>query len=399
MTSVEHASALLLDTVRKPKRTETLSLFEGHGRVLAEDVVAEMNQPPFDRSPLDGYAVNHHDLQGATRETPVELHVVQSIYAGEAPGAPIERGEASRVATGAPIPQGATCIVRKEDTDQGEEKVHIFVSHKKFENYCHCGEDISSGQKIMSGGERLDCSRLGILASQGHSDVQVFLRPKILIVSTGNELVAPGNTLSPGKIFDSNSYTLAARAMEVGAVVERKATSVYDDPVALSDTIIQNIDAGFIVTTGGVSVGTHDYMPRVAEIIGATMLFKGISAKPGGPAMAFKKDNTLVLCLSGNPFAAFATFELLAVPVLRKLAGEIRWSHKTTKAKLMSDYLKDSRGRRFLRARYEDGRVYFTGGGHSSGILSSLVDCNCFIDIPPGTHPLKKGSEVNIILF
>lgn len=398
MIPVEDAVEKLLERVVPQQTAQRLPLLDCLGRVLAEDVSALMDQPPFNRSPLDGFAVNHEDLIGACPEKPAVLSVAQTIFAGDTPKGELKLGEAARVMTGAPLPDGATCVVRQEDTDQGRETVRIFVSHKAYENYCFRGEDVRAGRALMHTGERLDCARLGLLAGQGKTHASVFLRPKACIFSTGSELAAPGVPLPNGKIYDSNSVILSARAMEVGADV-RKCVSTADEPEALAAALQENLDAGLIITTGSVSVGAHDYMPLVGEMIGAERLFHRIAAKPGSPALALEKDGTLILCLSGNPFAAFATFELLAVPVLRKMAGEKNILHKKTSAMLLEEFNKPSKNRRFLRARIEGGDVFFPGKGHASGVLSSLMDCNCLIDIPAGTPKLKKGAVVDTILL
>jgi len=397
--SVEEAIAMLLDTVKAPDRHVTLPLLDGLGRVLAEDIAAVTDQPPFDRSPLDGYAVSHNDIASASEKTPVALRVAQTIYAGDFPAAPLFTGEAARIMTGAPLPDGATCVIRQEDTARSGETVHIHTPLCKHENYCFRGEDVARGQPLLCKGERLNSASMGILAGQGRNFVRVYPQPTVYILPTGNELLAAGMPPQPGKIFDSNYYTLSARAMELGAQVA-PSINLDDDPDILAAALTDyRPDCQLIVTTGGVSVGEHDYMPQVGETIGANVLFHGIAAKPGGPALAMEKDSVLILSLSGNPFAAFATFELLAVPALRKISGETAIMPRYAKGRMAEHFSKPSKGRRFLRACIEDGNVFFPGKGHASGILSSLAGCNCLIDIPAGTSPLERGMEVKVILM
>jgi len=397
--SVEQAVDILNNHTKSPALSETLLLPEALGRIAAFDIVASMDQPPFDRSPLDGYAVNARDILLASKDRPTTLNVTQTIYAGDVPIDPIGFGAAARIMTGAWLPLGANCVVRQEDTDYGAEQVRIFRSLREHENYCRRGEDVTFGQELICRGQRLNSISLGILASQGKKHIKVFTRPKIGILSTGSELIAAGEPLPPGKIYDSNFYTLSMRAREAGAQVGF-ISNINDNPYLLATALNEALKlCDVIVTSGGVSVGEHDYMPQAGELIGAKTLFHGIAAKPGGSALSLKKDGKLILCLSGNPFAAFATFELLAIPVLRKLSGCSEVLPKRLTATLMDAFNKPSKGRRFLRAYMEGGKVFFSGDGHSSGILSSLSGCNCLIDIPAGTPRLKGGETVEVILF
>ncbi|MDR1874966.1 MAG: molybdopterin molybdotransferase MoeA [Synergistaceae bacterium] len=399
----EHALELLLEKTTPRNIAESAPLFEALGRVAFEDVRALVDQPPFDRSPLDGYAVDHRDIACACREAPVTLRVAESLAAGDVPAGAISRGEAVRVMTGSLLPQNATCVVRQEDTDQGDAFkkgfVRIFRSHGEYENYCVRGEDFRCGQILTRRGDRLDGVRLGLLAGQGQSSVKLFPRPSICVLSTGSELLAAGTPPEPGKIYDGNGVTLASRAREVGARVV-PGVILRDDPRELAGAMERFLpECDLLVSTGGVSVGAFDCMPQAGEMMGAGRLFHGLALKPGGAAMALEKDGKLLLCLSGNPFAAYATFELLAVPVLRKLAGETAHLPSKVKAVMADDFDKPSEIRRFLRARIEGERVFVPKKGHSPGMLSSLVNCNCLIDIPAGTPRLGRGETVEAVLF
>lgn len=397
--SLESAVELLLQTIPAPRRREELPLLSAAGRPVCEDLFARHSQPPFDRSPLDGYALRHEDTASASEERPAVLRVVRCIYAGDPPGEAIGPEEAVRLMTGAPLPPGATCVVRQEDTDQGEEQVAVYTPLKKHENYVFRGEDVREGQLLISKGALLDAGAVGVLAGQGYPAVPVFARPTAGILSTGSELVAAGEPLKPGKIYDSNRYTLAVRAKALGAEVVMGA-STADDPRELARGVADLLgQSDLVITTGGVSVGKHDYMPKVGRLLGARELFHGVACKPGSPALALEKDGKLVLCLSGNPFAAAATFDLLAGPVLRKLAGWADPLPKRVRAALRGGFPKKNTGRRFLRAYIAGGEVFAGPEGHASGTISSFAGCNCLIDIPAGTSPLQDGDAVEVVLL
>jgi len=395
---VEDAMNTLLSVVNNGKNVEEILLMDAFRRVTGEDIYANINQPPFDRSPLDGYAVRHQDIQDANRMIPAVLTVTQTIHAGDVPQKSLQEGDAAVIMTGAPIPPGATCVVRQEVTDGGTDVVRIYQSQHELDNICFAGEDITKGQLLINKGEVLDAVKLGILASQGIHKIKVFQKPRIAVLSTGSELQEIRSELKPGMIYDSNRYTLSFRAMELGMnVVINK--QLPDDIIVLTDGIRAAIaESDFLITTGGVSVGMRDYLPVVCNQIGTQMLFEGIAAKPGSPVHAYEQDGTVILCLSGNPFAAYATFELLAVPALRKLSGQNSVIPKRKTGELAEDFNKKSNSRRIIRAYQEDDYIHIPGQ-HSSGSLASMNGCNCLIDIPAGTGVLKKGQQVEVIVI
>lgn len=393
---VETAIGRIMEVAGKPEETETLGLFQALGRVLAEDITAVIPQPPFTRSPLDGYALRAEDIEGAGPQNPVLLPVADYIPAGGIAAQPLPKGSAARIMTGAPVPEGADCIIRQEDTDQGAEQAAFYKSVKPGQNICCQGEDIAVGEVLVSAGTRLTFAHLGVLAGQGLECVSVYPRAKVAVMATGDELVPCGRPLLPGQIYDSNCMMLAARLVEMGAEPVM-CPSGADDPeklAVLTDQLLRQYP--LVITTGGVSVGQKDYMPEVAARVGTRMLFHGIAAKPGSPVLAAERDGSVLLALSGNPFASVATFELLAVPALAKIAGESRWKALRVTARLDGDFPKGSEMRRFVRAKIEGGSVTVPEKGHSSGGIGSLAGCNCLIDIPGGSGPLAAGDEVTV---
>ena len=389
----------LLVAIQPPPAEETVPLLTAAGRIAARDVTAGIDQPPFDRSPLDGYAVRHSDIAEATKERPVILRVTARTWAGDPPAAGVLPGEAVQIATGAPLPAGATCVIRAEDTGRAGDSVRIFRSHGEGENICLRGEDVRKGRLLLRRGERIDSPAVGVLAGQGKTQAAVFRKPAVGVLSTGAELLAGGETLRPGKIYDSNQYYLAARLLELGATpVQGKRMPDHPGELTVElEALLECCD--LVLTTGGVSVGERDCMPAVGERMGCTRLFHGIDLKPGGPALALLKNGKLVLCLSGNPFAAAATFELLAAPVVRALAGleNPRW--RRVRGLLQTPFHKASPGRRFVRAKLVGGDIFLPEDGHASGSLSALSGCNCLIDIPAGSPGLAKGMSVEAVLF
>jgi molybdopterin molybdotransferase len=396
--SLEEALDRLLCRPAPPKRAETLPLAECLGRICGETLGANFDQPPFDRSPLDGFAVRHGDIAAAARDRPVFLRVSQAIYAGT-PGLPLGPGEAARIMTGAPIPPGATAVVRLEDSDNGKDRVGIFVSLREYENYCFSGEDLRKGREIISAGSPLNAAALSVLASQGFREIPVTRRPRAGILSTGSELLPAGAPLEPGKIYDSNRVFLEARIRELGGEPV-SGLNAADDPEQIAG-VLEELLSGcdMVFTTGGVSVGDHDYLPSAGKRIGAELLFRRVQMKPGGWVTAMEKDGKLLLCLSGNPFAAICGFELLGAPLLCRAAGLASFLPRRVQALLADPWPRPSPARRFLSGRLEGGRLFLSKTGYASGSLASLIGCNCLVDIPPQSPPLPVGAPVEAALF
>ena len=408
---LEQAVKRILQVVSGPAGTENLPLSQCSGRFLAEDFTAPMDNPPFHRSALDGYAVRSEDIQNASPNSPVRLRVTGARYAGQdlagepSSAAAVKPDCALRIMTGAVMPEGADCVIRQEDTDMGAETVSIFQPVPSGKNFARRGEDIRRGTLLLRAGQKISFAETGILASMGAAQVPVFSSPRVALLSTGDELALPGEPLDPsgfgfpGKIYNSSLYLLAARLRELGAEPVM-IQMLRDDPAAAALKIREIADNGladFIITTGGVSVGEKDIFHQVVPMSGGELLFWRLKIKPGSPVMFWKLGNLPVLSLSGNPFAAFVTFELLARPILRKLSGTSALDLRPASAILASPFPKAGSLRRFVRGRYENGAVSLPDG-HSSGMLLSLSGCNCLVDIPAGSGPLNVGDPVQILL-
>lgn len=395
---LEEARALMAESVR-PLGVEQISRQEALGRTLAEDVTAPLDQPPFDRSPLDGYALRSADLTGASPEHPVSLRVVETVYAGGVPSRVLGPGEAIRIMTGAMLPRGCDCVLQHERTDNGLEQVQIYAALSPHDNYCDRGEDYRTGEVLLPAGTVVDAAAVGVLASAGLSSVPVRRRPVVRVLSTGDEVVSPDlHPLPAGKIYGSNQELLTARLRELG-VSDVKGLLIGDDPREVADTMAQLLgECDLLITTGGVSAGDKDIFHEALPLLGAERVFWKVNLKPGTPAMYSLWQGQPILSLSGNPFAAAATFELLARPLLAALTGESRFSLRSRTAVVEGSFPKASPGRRFLRGFYQEGRVSLTGK-NDSGMLASLVGCNCLVDLPAGSPPVQEGQTVTVLLL
>lgn len=399
LPSVEEAAELLKQYAVPVSATEEIPLTGALGRVLAEDAEADRDQPPFPRSPLDGYALRAADTENAGPVSPVCLKVVGEICAGQVYSGRIERGQALRIMTGAPIPCGADTVVKQEHTDYGEKQVKIYESLKPFSNYCPAGEDYRAGDILLKKGTRLDGISIGILAGMGAEKVRVRVLPAVGVISTGDELCRPGRPLPPGKIYDSNRYLIQARMCELG-LPPAFSMNGPDDAKILAEVIREKARAAqLIITTGGVSVGKKDIMHEVIRELGAERLFWKVALKPGSPVLAALYGKTLLICLSGNPFGAAANFELLVRPVIAELTGDPSWEMRRRSACFHGTFAKKSARRRFLRAYYEEGQVQIPEQKEASGILSTFAGCNCLIDIEAGNQGLKEGDRVWVYLM
>ena len=393
--SWEEALALMIDSLR-PLGEEQVGLTELLGRTLARDVVAPMDQPPFDRSPLDGYALQSGDVQGASRATPAQLRVLERVCAGERATQPVTPGAAIRIMTGAPLPVGCDCVVRQEDTDQGNPVVEVYAPVRAHQNYVRQGEDYTAGTLLLTAGTRLDAAAVGLLASAGCDTAWVYRRPRVALLVTGDEVVDPStHPLPAGKIYSSNSYLLSARLCELG-VEQGSCCTVGDDPQDMAQCIRKLLETHHcLITTGGVSVGERNVLRTALELEGAKGMFWRVKLKPGTPAMYSLVDGKPVLSLSGNPFAAAATFELLGRPMLHALCPEPQFSLQPYQAILDTPFQRCCSMRRFLRGIYAQGHVTLPKG-HASGQLRSLVGCNCLVEVPAGHIPLQMGDVCTV---
>lgn len=380
-----------------PVETEYCPVSECAGRVLAEDLTSAISQPPFARSAMDGYALREADIKGACQEQPVILKVIYKTCAGDPPGRRLLPGECVRIMTGAVLPEGADCVIRQEDTDEGESRVRIYSGGRAQQNCCAAGEDFKPGDILARAGDRMDAYIAAAAVAAGRTELLVRRRLRAAIVTTGEELAEAGSALLPGKIYNSNLTYLQVRLVQEGCeVVYCRRTG--DERSVIAAAVREAVKtADFVVTTGGVSVGQKDQLPYVMEELGARILFRGISLKPGMPSMGAVLEKTPVLCLSGNPYSAFAVFELLIRPLKAGFLGCTEYHYTRVQTIAASGFSKPSKTRRLLRGCY-DGRTVSLSGKQQNGQLTGGIGCNCLADIPADSEAVQSGDVVEIIL-
>ena len=393
--SIEQAAALVLDRVSELEE-EQAPLLEAVGRVMTRDLLSQMPQPPFDRSPLDGYAFRAADSAGASREHPAALRVVGKLYAGQEARIALEPGQAVRLMTGSMIPQGADCVLRQEDTDQGEDVVELYQELRPYSNFCRRGEEYAAGDLLLPAGSVVDATGAAVAAGAGFASLPVRRRLRAAVVSTGDEVQRLGQPLRPGKIYDSNTTYLSARLRQLDVQVVR-CSAVPDDLEQTAAELERCAEtADLILTTGGVSVGQKDLMEAAARAFGAEIVFHGIAMKPGMPTLFAARGKTLLLGLSGNPFSAAVPFELLLRPALHKMTGNPRYQLRRAVARAENGFAKRSPTRRFLRGVCRGGAVSLPGA-QANGQMRSMIGCNCLVDLPSGTEQIRPGDSVEII--
>ena len=372
-------------------------LLDALGLVLAEDVAADRDVPPFRNSAMDGYAVRGDDVGSA----PVELRVVGELAAGEFPDREVGTGEAMRIMTGAPLPEGADTVVRVEDTDNATDIVTITAATPTGVAVRQAGEDLRKGEGVLAAGTVLRAAEIGLLASVGRARILVRKRPRIAVFSTGDEIVDLEAPLGRGQIRDSNRYSLASAIRATGAEPWVRGI-VPDSPDALRAALREGVAADAIVTSGGVSVGDHDHMKPVLAELG-TIDFWAIAIRPGRP-LAFGElkegDRRVpIFGLPGNTVSALLTFEIFVRPALLRMQGRVNVARPTTRARLLEPVDKPEFLRVFARGIHdpEAGTVRLTGP-QGSGILRSMSLANCLIDLPVGPSRIEKGEIVDVIL-
>lgn len=398
--SLEDAVAVILQHTVKITQKEKAALMCSLGRTLAENITADIDNPPFDRSPVDGYACRHEDIDSASRENPIKLKVLEEVDAGGYTTRTIKTGEAVRIMTGAPIPAGCVCCIRQEDTDYGENTVSVYTPSKRFANFCHKGEDFTKGTLLLPAGTKIGYAEAALLACLGLSEVPVYHMPRIALFTTGDEVTQPGRALLPGKIYDSNLVMLSMRLKELGAAPVITA-AINDDPAAVTERLKSAAThCDLIITTGGVSVGKKDILHEALTLMGAERLFWRILLKPGSPMIFSTYNNIPIASLSGNLFSAMVNFELLIRPLLSEMTGGSISAPVRLEGIMADEFPKGGSMRRFIRAMIHGHEIRLPQSGrHASSMIVSLHDCNCLVDIPANHGPLKAHDKVSAMLL
>ncbi len=395
MLSVEEARQQMLETI-PVLGTEKRDILDCSDYVLAEQLIASENIPPFDNSAMDGFAVRSEDVKNASNNKPAALSVVETIAAGNAPQKNVTVGQAARIMTGAMMPAGADAVVMQEVTELKGDKVTILDSVEKDENVRFTGESVMQGDSVMSAGKVLRPPEVSMLASLNCAEVLVHRKPTVAIVSTGDELTPLGEPLTPGKIRDSNRYGLYAQVQNAGGFPIDMGIAP-DDEVETERIFLESVaKADALITSGGVSVGEHDVVKNVLMKLGE-MNFWRVAMKPGKPQVYGKIDGKPIFGLPGNPVSSLVVFELFVRPALLKMAGHSDLLRPTFKAVLEADVTNKDGRVNFMRAilTEQDGQYTAkTTGPQGSGILHSLVLANGLITIPSGAS-LRAGETVD----
>jgi molybdopterin molybdotransferase len=379
-----------------PLPEEDVDLASAHGRVLARDVPAQVALPGFDNSAMDGYAARWPEVAGAAT-SPVRLPVADDIPAGRTDVRALAPGTVQRIMTGAPLPAGADVIVPVELTDGGTDVVEIRDAPPAGTHLRAAGEDIAAGAVALSAGSPLGAAQLGLAAAVGVSCLPVRRKPRVLVLSTGSELVAPGQPLLPGQIYESNSALLVAAVEEAGGAA-RRLHFVPDDVDQFLATVRAELDgADLLITSGGVSAGAYEVVKDAFRGLG-TVEFTKVAMQPGGPQGAGTVDGVPVITLPGNPVSAFVSFEVFVRPALRRALGHASPDRLRVPARLAGSLTSPPGRRQYLRGRYEAGQVSQVGGP-GSHLVAHLSRANCLVVVPEDVTELPAGAEVTVVLI
>ena len=398
LTPLHEAQQTVLDAAH-PLGLEKVGLLDALGRVLGEDIIAARDNPPWDNSAMDGFAVRWEDVkQDHAIAKPVVLKIIEEVPAGKVATKTLGVGEAIRIMTGAPIPRGANAVVKVEDTEPSADSVRIFKPIEEHANIRPQGEDVKQGDCIMPRGTQIRPAEAGMLAILARSFVFVYQRPRVAILSTGDELADLDERFDDDKIINSNSYGIAAAVQEAGGIPVLLGIA-KDHPAALKEKIAQGLTADILVLSGGVSMGDYDFTKAVFNELGAEMNFWKLAIRPGQPLAFGKIQGTLAFGLPGNPVSSMVTFEQLVRPTMLKMSGHRDYGRPVLEALFQETFSKRNDRRHFLRGvlTREGGVLKVrTTGDQGSGILTSMVKANCLIDIPEDVERLTPGEPVAV---
>ncbi len=408
LLNVDTALSTILADIRQ-LGIESVSLTESLDRVIASDIISPIDLPPFDNSAMDGYAIRHEDSSTANTGSPVVLSVAMDILAGSAPSGQLKRGQAARIMTGAPLPAGASAVIPVEDTDDDWQKgataplpaqVLLYRELRTDENIRRAGENIGAGETIMRAGTTLGPAEIGMLAGIGCAKVEVIRQPKVVILSSGDELVDVHHALEAGQIRDTNSYTLAALVRQAGGIAIRLpiAKDSLESVRALYRRALA-IHPDLVISTAGVSVGAADLVKVVMGELGDIDFWR-INMRPGKPLAFGTLQGVPFFGLPGNPVSTMVTFEVLVRPALAKLAGHL-FEHRTIEATISGDMKSDGRRsyNRVTLSREADRFVATSTGVQSSGALMSMVLADGLAVIPEGVTFVPAGTELAVLLL
>jgi molybdopterin molybdotransferase len=392
---LEEARALMASAAPPLDRTERVPLASASRRVVAAPLVAEQDVPPFSRAAMDGFAVRAQDTFGAGPFDPKTLTAVEKVYTGQVPTRSVAPGQCTEIATGAPMPEGADAVVMVEETEKSGTAVRIFSPVYPAQNVGRQAADIKTGQSLLSPGDLLTPSRIGAIAALGIDEVEVYARPRVAILSTGNEIVDPGRPLAPGQIYDINRFTLSAVIEEHGGVAVPHPTSAdrLEDLAAALDACAAE---DLILFSGGSSVGERDLILDVLLEHGE-VVFHGIAVKPGKPTLFGTFGGKAVLGMPGYPTSCLSNAYMLLVPMLRRLARLPEAQPRTIALPLGQRVVSTTGRHQFYTVRIVDGIA--VPAFKASGDITSMSQADGYIEIPAQTDIVEKGEVVTVVLF
>jgi molybdopterin molybdotransferase len=395
LDSLSNAQKLISDN-QKVTEVEEIPLFEAHKRVLAEDIMAFHDSPPFDKSAMDGFAVIGENTFGASQSAPKQLKIIDAIGAGDFSDKTVGENEAIVIATGAPIPEGADAVIMKEYTTTDGDELTIYSQVTPGENVSSKSEDIEKGQKILDRNTFIRYQELGLIASAGYDTVKVFKKPKVKIIITGNELVEPTKEeIDKAKIINSNQFTIKALVEDSGAIADIvHAGDTFDE---VKEAILEaSKDYDVIMTTGGTAISKGDVVLDVVDDIGE-ILFHGVAIRPGKPAGAGVVNDKIVFTFSGQPVAAMSQFDMFARRYLFEMQGrsfDFHIVNRESQLKIPSQLGRTD----FIRAVSDDEFAKHVLN-RGSGIIRSMVEANSYIIIDENDEGYQKGDIVDVVMF
>jgi molybdopterin molybdotransferase len=394
--ALDEARAIIEAVIRPIDRTEVLQLQQANGRVLARDIFSSADVPPFSRAAMDGYAVRAEDTSGASRTMPCLLRRIETIYTGQVPQKRLGSGECAEIATGAPMPAGADAVVMVEETDIDDRgSVSIFVPAFTGQNIGRQGADIQNGQHVLQPGALLNASRLGAIAALGLTEVEVFAKPRVAILSTGNEIVDPGQPLAPGQIYDINRMTISAVVSDNGGhpIPYRTAADTIED---LQRAVDECLEQDILVFSGGSSVGERDLILDVVASRGE-MLFHGIAVKPGKPTAFGRIEEKLFFGMPGYPTSCLSNAYILLAPALRRVARLPQQIVRSLTVPLGARVASAPGRHQFYSVRLEGGVAM--PAFKASGDITSMSQADGYIEIPAEVEIVDPGTRVEVKLF
>lgn len=408
MMSVKEALDIIYSNTRPCNVTENIDIFSSYSRILAQDIYSKDNIPPFNNSAMDGFAVIAMDTKKATKAYPKVLRIVADLAAGYSIKRRLKHNETVRIMTGAVLPYGADCVIKKEDVKEVSSKkkhgyIYVFKEVECTENIRYAGEDVKKGEKVLTAGAKIGPAETGMLAALGVSKIKVYKKPRVGIISTGDELAEIGDRLRPGKIRNSNSYSLYASILDCGALPLDFGV-VSDKKEKIKNKIRQALKSciDILLISGGVSVGEYDYVKGALADLGVKIKFWQVAMRPGKPLVFAALGKTMIFGLPGNPVSSLVCFEEFVRPAIMQRAGARENPHRNVYAESLQTIEKKKGLTYFFRVKLEEknGKLFARlTGPQGSGILKSLVLADGIMVLPEELAVVKKGDIVKVQLL